>query len=231
MADDRRRLEGNTLRPAGQLDPWAVSVRYGRRLAQHSKDRYILIMLISAALKPSQPTLFDRDEFIPLYEHGVLLHGRVRTAIGAYYEQLTTELVSGVRHKTDCRCDYCPDISFSGEYAEVKACGRSNKMLVYAGRLIKDQKFANAGYKLSYYVWYHNVETKHCHTVAQLKDALRRNTQGFAVVPIDDLVAICSQLSQVKLNSKYGHSDSNPTYGSGYLVARELLSGYFQRVD
>lgn len=47
-------------------------------------------------------------------------HGHARTVVGALAERLTARLVGGVRHKTDCRADYCPDVSV-GHVAENRA--------------------------------------------------------------------------------------------------------------
>lgn len=50
----------------------------------------------------SQGRLFDRP---------LIGYGSARNAVGDLAERLTAVWVGGRRHKTDSRCDYCPDVS------------------------------------------------------------------------------------------------------------------------
>jgi hypothetical protein len=185
-------------------------------------------MKISATKSDAvQGLLFDVDEFISTRcPTGELNHGRVRTAIGNYFELKTARLVRGRVHKTDCRCDYCPDVSAESKFFEVKAAGNSGQTFIYAGRLEKDFEFSQAN-ELWYVVWRHRVDTSQVETIQQLKQELQRNTLGYALCPFSFIYELCKQKPPTKLNSKYGGSDTNPLYGSGYRIAVSSLKEYW----
>lgn len=172
-------------------------------------------MKISKPKSISHPVLFDTDEYKLTYGN----HGLIRTVIGEFFED------NGVRHRTDSRCDYCPDVSSDAGYFEVKAVGLSKQMLVYAGRLEKDFEFCKSK-NLWYYVWSHNVATNRVRTVAELKKMLSVSILASYVVPFMELYRICKESSITKMNSAYGHSDTNPVYGSGYRVSLSKLKGF-----
>jgi hypothetical protein len=176
-------------------------------------------MKISTVRKPNkQLWLFDVDDYRSTFMvDGSVNHGLVRTVIGTYYEEQTAKVFGGVVHKTDSRCDYCPDVSACNKFYEVKAVGNSGQAFIYAGRLVKDIKFAEQN-DLYYCVWRHSVKTQLVSTVAELKAKLATSTLSYMVVPFSDVLMICRQSTLTKLNSKYGGSDSNPRYGSGYRI-------------
>lgn len=182
--------------------------------------------------KAQQLELFDRLALQSLWKDKVLNHGLVRTLIGDYYEKRTATHFQGSIHKTDCRCDYCPDISYGDpiQYLEVKACGNSNSVLIYEGRLLKDLQISKElSLTISYCVWKHSVETKTHNTARELIDALTQQTLAMYLIPLQSIKEICNKLPVIKLNSKYGSSDSNPTYGSGYRIPIKKLNQFISQ--
>ena len=184
-------------------------------------------MKISSIKNLDQQSLFDRDEFMSTIDaEGRLNHGRIRTAIGDYFEKRTAQHVSGSIHKTDCRCDYCPDVSADGIYYEVKAAGNSRQTFIYEGRLERDFEFAKRN-ELFYFVWSHRVDTSTVSTIAELKERLGQQTKGFAIVPFEFIYKLCKMKPAEKLNSNYGNSILNPTYGAGYRISLSSLKDYW----
>ncbi len=135
-------------------------------------------------------------------------------------------MLGGKVHKTDCRCDYCPDVSFGKKFYEVKACGNSGQTFIYEGRLEKDYEFSQT-HELFYVVWRHRVDTSLVSTIADLKRELEANTLGYAICPFEFIYKLCKQKPPTPLNSKYGSSDSNPVYGSGYRISVSGLKEYW----
>lgn len=144
-------------------------------------------------------------------------HGLIRTVIGNFFEDATAQHVNGARHRTDSRCDYCPDVSNSDSFYEVKAVGRSKQVLIYRGRLQKDLIFAST-HKLFYCIWHHSVLTTELETVLELKRSLLNSNPIAYVVPFSEVYRVCKSIEVTPLNSKYGGSNSRAQYGSGYRV-------------
>lgn len=171
------------------------------------------MILSKPKCKVVQPYLFD-----------VLLgnHGHVRTVIGNLCERLTVERFPGaVQHRTDSRCDYCPDISWQSMYFEVKAAGRTRQTFIYEGRLHKDREF-NKHHNLWYIVWHHLAKTKSVDTVRGLEELVLKMMKAVYVVPFSAIDAICQTMRPEKLNSKYGPGGN--TYGSGYRIPVKRLA-------
>lgn len=175
-------------------------------------------MKVSAASNTDfQSLLFDDYHDVPLTGHG-----QVRTLLGKWAEWLTVGLFNGKRHKTDSTCDYCPDVSVSGNFIECKAAGRTNQTFVYRGRLDHDWLFAR-DHPLFYCIWHHATDTKAHATAFSLCREFIATLRGLIVVPFWAFYSIARRRPCEKLNSKYGSSDSNPTYGAGYRVSFRLL--------
>lgn len=165
-----------------------------------------------------------------LFDQHLGNHGHRRNVVGNLAEQLTTEAVGGRRHKTQCTCDYCPDVSRIGdcgatEFFESKAAGLSNQTFIYAGRLAKDQKFVETGRSLTYVVWHHGAATLEASTVRELEQLVSLRMLAVYAVPFFEVLAICGSLNEEPLNSRYGHSRDQyrKTYGSGYRLPMKLL--------
>jgi len=153
-------------------------------------------------------------------------HGHCRTVIGNLAERLTLAFFGGVRHKTDSRVSYCPDVSTNGIYLEVKAAGCSNQTFIYSGRVQKDRNFAK-DHPLAYVIWWHAAETKRTQTVFELESLVIKKLRAVFVVPWEDMDSIIRTLPEEKLNSKYGNSDQPGTlYGSGYRINIRSLSPF-----
>lgn len=144
-------------------------------------------------------------------------HGHCRTVLGDFAESLTAKILRGRRYRTDSRSEYCPDVFALGAWFEVKAAGRTNQTFVYAGRLAKDRTFS-ASRQLYYVIWHHAAETRTCRTKDDLRRLFLSSLKCIYVVEFAEIDAIAATIPATRLNSKYGHSDSNPTYGSGYRI-------------
>ena len=145
-------------------------------------------------------------------------HGHVRTLLGDIAERLTARLFNGRRYRTDCRSDYCPDVTAGGLFFEVKTIGNSNHTFVYEGRLEKDRRFWDAGNNLSYVLWNHGVVSRVCQDVFELECMFLATLKSIIVVSFPFLEQAAKMSPVTKLNSKYGHSDANPVYGAGYRI-------------
>lgn len=183
-------------------------------------------MLLPRRRRSPPPTLFDVNEFISTRNaDGTLNHGRCRTAIGQYFEAKTASTFGGTLLRTDSRCDYCPDVEVPDGYLEVKAVGLSNQTFIYDGRLMKDLKFSRRN-NLKYVIWRHNVATNSVDNLAELYHQLSLNTLACYVVPFRAIWGLLKDKQPQKLNSKYGRSLENPTYGAGYRIPLGLLKDW-----
>jgi len=144
-------------------------------------------------------------------------HGHCRTVLGDFAETLTAKLLRGKRYRTDSRCAYCPDVFALGAWFEVKAAGRTNQTFVYAGRLEKDRAFSRDR-QLYYVVWHHAAETIQARTKDDLRRLFLASLKAIYVIEFAEIDAIAATIPVCRLNSKYGHSDTNPAYGAGYRI-------------
>lgn len=136
--------------------------------------------------------------------------------IGELAERIICSRIGGHRHKTDSRCDYCPDVSVGSMFFECKAVGLTNQMFIYAGRLNNDRLFA-ANHMLWYAVVHHRTSTKKWCTVKELETAVITSIRCIYLIPFSVVSAKC--IKEVPLNSKYGSSQSNKRlYGSGFRL-------------
>jgi hypothetical protein len=152
-------------------------------------------------------------------------HGHIRTLIGDWAEDLTAWFFNGIRRKTDSRCDYCPDVSVSGGFIECKAAGQTRQTFVYSGRLDRDWVFSQS-HRLWYCIWHHDVKTKSFDFVSELLRAFIVSLKAVYVVPFWAFYSVARSRPCVRLNSKYGGSDKNPTYGAGYRVNLSNLNDW-----
>lgn len=148
--------------------------------------------------------------------------GHARWVVGDLAEELTHRLVGGVRHKTDSRAWYCPDVSVGEDYYESKAVGRSRTAFVYGGRLEKDREFVVGGRELHYVIWHHSASVIGVATVEQLRAVILDSLVARYVVPFAEVDRICRTRRLDKLNSAYGGPDKK-TYGTGYRIPLALL--------
>lgn len=190
-------------------------------------------MILSRHQSAKQLPLFD----YPIEESD---HGYARHVVGELIEEISALVLGGYRHKTDSRCDYCPDLSVPDwisynpalcmwqtgmTYFECKAAGLSRQTFIYEGRLKKDRCFAKR-FDLKYLIWHHTAKTKQARSVFELRSLLLQRIVCAYLVPFSVIDSICQGLSIEKLNSAYGHSDSNPVYGSGVRIPIKALEAY-----
>jgi hypothetical protein len=168
------------------------------------------------------PGFKDASTQLTLWDEPLGGHGHVRTVIGDFSEQLTVKFLKGRRYRTDCTADYCPDIFACDLFLEVKAAGRSNQTFVYAGRLQRDLEFS-LDHPLYYAIWHHGADTKQVHSVYALRCQFLATLRTLYLVPFAEIYAIAQTIKPTSLNSKYGHSDTNPIYGMGYRLPLALI--------
>lgn len=175
-----------------------------------------------------------RPNQLTLWEPELGNHGHIRNIIGELTEELIATLFGGERHKTDCNCDYCPDVSvcfptlpdpigivrkpkgYGRLYMECKAAGRSNQTFIYEGRLEKDKQFAK-DHLLCYAILKHRTITKYASTVPELTALFLTSLDCLYIVPFEILLTIIGDQEPEPLNSSYGGTDRK-TYGSGYRI-------------
>ncbi len=161
-----------------------------------------------------------------LFEQPMNGHAQSRNVLGEIVEDLAAALFNGVRHKTDCRCDYCPDVSipmlnswgsvYERIYLECKSAGRNRETFIYKGRLIKDRKFA-ANHLLFYVIFHHQTVTKQASTAEDLHALFLQAMQCIYFIPFSVIDEIASSQKIKRLNSGYGGTDRK-TYGSGFRL-------------
>ena len=95
--------------------------------------------------------------------------------------------------------------------------GRSDHTFIYEGRLVKDHAFAQS-HLLYYLLWHHHADTADAATDHDLRTLFLENLLGIYCVAFADILEIAQSTSRTKLNSKYGHSDTNLAYGHGYRL-------------
>ncbi len=146
-------------------------------------------------------------------------HGSVRTHLGDFVEELTARLFNGVRFRTDCGADYCPDVRVKDTYLECKTVGNSRQTLIYEGRLEKDRRFSES-HTLLYCIWTHDLETTLYPdlTVEGIQRLFLTHVQKIYLVPFPEICRIALETGVTKLNSKYGNQYNNPVYSSGYRI-------------
>ena len=176
-------------------------------------------------MKVNHRTVDDRQQgvlFDP--QHLVGSMGRARYIIGRVVEELSAERLNGVRHLTDSRCEYCPDVTADGRFYECKAVGKSNQLFVYKGRLEKDSVF-DQHHDFSYIIWKHNFSVETQLTVTELENGIRQSIQAVYIVPFRTIRNALLSKPLVKLNSNYG-GGKKEVYGSGYRCALSEFEEY-----
>lgn len=174
------------------------------------------------------PNFKPSDEQLVLFQQHIVLgnHGHVRTILGDFAENLTAKIFNGKRYITDSRCKYCPDVWIdAGLYLEVKTIGRSNHTFIYEGRLEKDRQFYDQGNMLYYVLWHHSADTKVCTDDFELKSLFLSKLKRIVIIEFPEMEAAAKLSPVTKLNSRYGHSDSNPTYGAGRRIPIKRVMG------
>ena len=170
-----------------------------------------------------KPKTTDRQH--RLFPQPIGNHGHVRIALGFLTERLTASLFGGHVLRTDSRVAYCPDVMVPASlstgnlptFLECKAMGKSKGSLIYSGRLEKDKLFAKYN-RLYYVIWEHDLDTLQYQTVEELEVAYLLSIRRIYVMPFRTVARICLTVPVTKLNSNYGHSDTNPVYGAGYRI-------------
>lgn len=109
--------------------------------------------------------------------------------------------------------------------------GLTNATLVYKGRLEKDRLFAES-HTLFYLLFHHALNTFTARTVLELRCLFLQQLHSAYLLPFASILAASQNVPCTRLNSKYGHSDTNPTYGEGYrLPAKSLLAQPHVAID
>jgi hypothetical protein len=166
-----------------------------------------------------------KREQLRLFAEPLGNHGTVRTTLGDFAERLVAKLLNGQRYKTDSRCKYCPDVKAMGKFFEVKAVGRTRESLIYEGRLEKDLLFSQTN-ELYYVFCCHSVDSKVCRDSFELQCMFMATLGSIVVAPFESVYEAAMMSEVTRLNSSYGHSDTNKVYGAGYRLPMKRLTKF-----
>lgn len=124
------------------------------------------------------------------------------TTIGDFFEEATRKLYGGIRFQTENDCDYCPDVKFRRNYyGEVKASGRSGKIILYESRLARELQWCRENnLRLDYVVWRHRAYIPDCNSKQDIYDALACSVSTVIRVPIQILADIAATLPVKTIN-------------------------------
>ena len=166
-----------------------------------------------------------------LFDDPLISHAYVRNYLGNFVEDLTAYFFNGERHKTDSRCDYCPDVSISPSetvskriYLECKSVGKGGQVFVYSGRIEKDIEFSNT-FSLFYVIWHHKTQTRKASTARELKTLFLQNLCSTYLVPFSVIHEKLMTAKKMKLNSGYGGTNRE-VYGDGRRFSVRLLDDW-----
>ena len=167
-----------------------------------------------------RPRNIDRQ--LLLWDRPILSMGETRHAVGTFYERLTAQLTGGVLLRTDSRIAICPDIQFpDGSVAEVKAVGKTGKVILYSGRVEKYRTLGAAG--ILHAIWIHNCRPSTATTYNELHSLLLANTRELILIDSHSLFAMTDNQPQRVVNTgmrRPGESLTDQT-------DRQLRTGYF----
>jgi hypothetical protein len=161
-----------------------------------------------------------------------------RTWIGDFFEQATAAVTRGIRLKTDCSADICPDIKISDSvYIESKSVGINGSLIVYDSRLQKDKNFVARGVSLYYCFWQHNFHIHDGILLRDLRDGAAKAVKSVVIVTFAELARILESDGRLKtLSRKEGLPHRGPQrrgFGShGYTAGyQERLSLVRNQLD
>lgn len=160
-------------------------------------------MIVSAAVRTAVQFPLWPDE--GLY---VRTAGELRWLVGDFFEAATAALPGMIRHRTDSRAAYCPDLRYGGDggpYVECKAVGNSGHVIAYDCRLAKDAEFVAGGRGLWYWVWHHRCRATSYvgRTRAELYAGLAASLRYVVAVPWSAFSAVADTYPSRVLNSGY----------------------------
>jgi len=190
---------------------------------------------------PGLRTTDTQYRFLPPSDQPLTGHGQCRVILGDFCEELAVKILSSrkyhaFRFRTDSRATYCPDIGIKRRlpgceyglikhFLEVKSVGLTNATFIYEGRLKKDANFAQS-HSLSYLLFHHTASVNLCRSADELRALFLSKLQAIYLLPLSSILDAAATVPITDLNSKYGHSHTNPTYGQGRRLPLLLLLAY-----
>jgi hypothetical protein len=167
----------------------------------------ILIVLPPYRSQYYQPWLFDCDE---ISRHSA------RNWVGDFFEQATANLSQALRYRESCLCPICPDLRWSSRaFFEVKGVGRSDRAIIYQGRLKKDRRLVEeTGCDLHYWFWRHKHPVTESETKGQLQAGLAAAAYQVIIVRLADVERYCLSREVRCLNTAYTKRNVPLKYGS-----------------
>lgn len=176
------------------------------------------------------PALKHPKRQLTLWETPLGNHGSVRYFVGDLIEEMSANLLGGVRYKTDSTCEYCPDVRAAGLFVECKGVGQSGQAFIYKGRLERDEAFSRQ-HPLAYLIWHHDAKPSEFTTVEQLRRSLPDHLKATYLIPFPAIKELCTAAKEYRLNTVYGRTREYPTvYGTGYRFPISRLSP-FRMID
>lgn len=161
------------------------------------------------------PRPFDYQ--LSLFDKPIYRLGSIRNICGEFAELCTQVQTGAVRLKTDSRAAICPDLHLRDNiWFECKSVGRTNELMIYQHRHLKELGFTNSGERLFYWVWHHSAKPGQAKTVQGLHRDIAGSMRGVYIV---DYASLCQFLSDVPvmLNTMYySNHTRDEIRGSGW---------------
>lgn len=170
--------------------------------------------------------------FANALERNIRSPHELRNLIGDMVEDFATaHFPPSRRIKINGNVKINPDVHYdSNRYFECKSCGRNGSVIIYEGRLAKDQQFVEQGNTLHYMIWSHSLDTRDIKTTDQLKSCLINSIKAITVVPLSLLVGLTNNRPVRCLNSGYtnrgnrlGYGNGSKGYGMGWCLPLKLI--------
>lgn len=152
---------------------------------------------------------------------------QTRNLCGRFFELLTVAVFRNSQlHKTDSRCDYCPDVSCSLGYVESKSVGQTGQIIVYRHRLLKDQRLE---VPLYYCIWRHCLRVAGYRWQMDLWQGLAESIDSAVLLPLATLhmellrtpLRILNRGRKTPDGHRLGYGSNG--YGKGYSVPYATL--------
>lgn len=154
-----------------------------------------------------------------------------RNICGDFFEEASRVLFHAKRHRTDGRCDVCPDLSLIERplsFIEAKSVGCTRAGIIYEHRLRKDREFVDAiGAQLTYVFWMHRSRVGGCDTRGAIHCSLARTAWAVVALSLAQIEDLCRFRPARKMNYRAVHRNrprSEWTPAMGFRIPlRELI--------
>jgi hypothetical protein len=160
-------------------------------------------------------------------------YAEARPFSGDFFEARTSELVNGIRLRTDSTADICPDIrevNHPNRFHESKSVGSSGRALIYKCRWDNDERFVALGNRMTYWFWLHEAKVVLGQSKSEYERKLYDATTGVIILSHRALATVLSALPVKSINNLNRLARRPPTgfggdvrYGNGWSIPVTLL--------